>query len=220
MLVILLGPPGAGKGTQAERIVEDHALAYVSTGDILRAAVKEQSSLGKKAKQYMDQGQLVPDELVVAIVKDRLADPEYAKGALLDGFPRTVTQAEFLDQALPEVGLNIDRVLSIEVKEDELVERLTGRRVCSDCGANYHIKFKPPKVRNVCDLCGGDLYQRDDDTLETVKERLAVYKKQTEPLIRFYMEKNLLSAIDGNQEIDEVNKQINHILGEIQSKEN
>lgn len=215
MLIILLGPPGAGKGTQAERIVIKYQLAYISTGDILRGAVREQTNLGRKAKQYMDQGQLVPDELVVAIVKDRLADPDCAEGALLDGFPRTVVQADFLEKALPEIGIKIDKVLSIEVAEEELIERLTGRRVCSECGANFHLKFKPPKVRNVCDLCGGDLYQRDDDTLETVKERLEVYKKQTEPLIAFYEEKGILSPIDGNQDIEAVNDQINIILEKI-----
>jgi len=212
MLIILLGPPGAGKGTQAEKIIKKYQLAYVSTGDILRSAVREQTNLGRKAKQYMDHGQLVPDELVVAIVKDRLADPDCAEGALLDGFPRTVAQADFLEKALPEIGIKIDKVLSIEVDEEELIERLTGRRVCSECGANYHLKFNPPKVRNVCDLCGGDLYQRDDDTFETVKERLEVYKKQTEPLIAFYEEKGFLSPIDGNKDIDAVNDQINLIL--------
>lgn len=215
MLIILLGPPGAGKGTQAEKIIKEYQLAYVSTGDILRSAVREQTNLGRKAKQYMDQGQLVPDELVVAIVKDRLADPDCAKGALLDGFPRTVAQADFLEKALPETGIKIDKVLSIEVDEEELIERLTGRRVCSECGANFHLKFKPPKVRNVCDLCGGDLYQRDDDTFETVKERLEVYRKQTEPLIAYYEEKGLLSPIDGNQDIDAVNDQVNIILEKI-----
>ncbi len=215
MLIILLGPPGAGKGTQAERIVKEHLLAYVSTGDILRSAVKAQSALGRKAKQYMDEGKLVPDELVVEIVKDRLMDPDCAKGALLDGFPRTVVQAEFLEKALPDIGISIDRILSIEVEEEDLVERLTGRRVCSECSANYHLKFKPPKVRNVCDKCGGDLYQRDDDTLETVKERLDVYRQLTEPLISYYFQKGLLSTVDGNKDIEAVYEQINSILGEI-----
>ncbi len=215
MLIILLGPPGAGKGTQAERITKEHLLAYVSTGDILRSAVKAQSALGRKAKQYMDEGKLVPDELVVEIVKDRLMDPDCAKGALLDGFPRTVVQAEFLEKALPGIGVSIDRILSIEVEEEELIERLTGRRVCTECSANFHLKFKPPKVRNVCDKCGGDLYQRDDDTLETVKERLDVYKELTEPLISYYDQKGLLSTVDGSMEIDAVYEQINSIIGEI-----
>ena len=212
MLIILLGPPGAGKGTQAEKIVAERDLTYISTGAILRSAVKADTTLGRKVRQFMDQGKLVPDELVVEIVKDRLMEPDCASGALLDGFPRTVVQAVFLDKVLPDIQSGIDRVLSIEVNEEELIERLTGRRVCSDCGANYHIKFKPPKVRNVCDQCGGDLYQRDDDSLGTVKERLEVYKNQTEPLIKFYMEQGVLSTIDGNQDIDTVFKQIDSIL--------
>ncbi len=212
MLIILLGPPGAGKGTQAESIVKNYGLAYVSTGDILRKAVKEETPLGCKARENMNQGQLVPDNLVVEIVRERLMEPDCFKGALLDGFPRTVDQAVFLDQALPDIGTKIDSVLLIEVEEDELIERLTGRRVCSDCGANYHLKFKPPKVRNVCDQCGGDLYQRDDDTLETVKERLDVYKKQTEPLIKFYQEKGLISEVNGNKDINGVYEQIKSIL--------
>jgi len=212
LLIILLGPPGAGKGTQAERIVKEKQLAYIATGDMLRNAVKTATALGRKAKQFMDQGQLVPDELVVEIVRERLQDPDCAKGALLDGFPRTVSQAIFLEQVLPTVCSGIDRVFSIEVDEKELIERLTSRRVCSDCGASYHLKFKPPQVRNVCDQCGGDLFQREDDTLETVRERLQVYKNQTEPLVKFYQDKNLLERIDGNLEIDQVYKQIAGII--------
>jgi len=215
MLIILLGPPGAGKGTQAEMIVQNHNLVYISTGDILRKAVREETELGRKAREYMDQGQLVPDNLVVEIVRDRLGEPDCANGALLDGFPRTVDQAVFLEQVLPDINLQIDRVLLIDVDEEELIERLTGRRVCSDCGANYHLKYKAPKVRNVCDQCGGDLYQRDDDSLSTVKERLEVYKKQTEPLVEFYNKRELLSPIDGNQDIDGVYDQIKTILGDL-----
>ncbi len=215
MLIILLGPPGAGKGTQAKRIVDENKLAYISTGEILRKAVKEGTNLGLKAKQYMDQGKLVPDDLVVEIVKNRLTEPDCVNGALLDGFPRTVVQATFLEKVLPEVKIKIDRVVSIEVAESELIERLTGRRVCSECGANYHVQFKAPKVRNVCDQCGGDLYQRDDDSLETVKERLEVYKKQTEPLIDFYQERGVLSSVDGNQDIESVYKQIKGILEDL-----
>ncbi len=217
MLIILLGPPGAGKGTQAERIVRDNNLVYIATGDILRQAVKTETPLGRKARNYMDQGQLVPDELVVEIVKDRLTDFDCLKGALLDGFPRTVSQAVFLEQVLPDIKQQVDLVLSLEVAEEELIERLTGRRVCSDCGATYHLKFKPPQVRNVCDQCGGDLYQRDDDSLETVKERLQVYREQTEPLIAFYTEKELLCRIDGNQEIEQVYQQIDEAIEKIKS---
>lgn len=215
MLIILLGPPGAGKGTQADRLVKEEGLAYVSTGDILRRAVKEKTTLGLEAREYMDQGKLVPDELVVQIVRERLAEPDCRDGALLDGFPRTLDQAIFLDKALPEMGVKMDRVLLIEVEEKELIERLTGRRVCSDCGANFHVHFKPPRVRNVCDLCGGDLYQRDDDSLETVKERLEVYRQQTEPLISYYQEKDILSAVDGNQDIEKVFQQIKDIVERI-----
>ncbi len=215
MLIILLGPPGAGKGTQAERITRDFELAYISTGDILRSAVKDNNELGRKARQYMDQGRLVPDDLVVDIVKAWLKDADGKNGALFDGFPRTVEQAVFLEKALPDLDAEINRVLSIEVEENELIERLTGRRVCSDCGTSYHIKFNPPQVRNVCDQCGGDLYQRDDDSLETVQERLKVYKKQTEPLIEFYRNRNLLSPIDGNQHIDGVYKQISSVLSDL-----
>ncbi len=215
MLIIMLGPPGAGKGTQADRIVEEHDLAYISTGEILRNAVKDDTALGRKARQYMDEGQLVPDSLIVEIVKNRLAEPDCNNGALLDGFPRTVVQAEFLDKVLVENGASIDRVLLIEVAENELIERLTGRRVCSDCAANYHIKYKPPQVRNVCDQCGGDLIQRDDDAIETVKERLLVYKKQTEPLIEYYRKQGNLSLINGDQDITSVSKQINSVLEDI-----
>ncbi len=215
MLIILLGPPGAGKGTQAERMTRDFELTYISTGDILRSAVKDNNELGRKARQYMDQGRLVPDDLVVDIVKARLMDEDGKKGALFDGFPRTVEQAVFLEKALPDLGAEINRVFSIEVEESELIERLTGRRVCSDCGTSYHLKFNPPKVRNVCDQCGGDLYQRDDDSLETVQERLKVYKKQTEPLIDFYRTRDLLSPIDGNQDIEGVYKQISSVLSDL-----
>jgi adenylate kinase len=215
MLIILIGPPGAGKGTQAKKLVNEFNLAYVSTGDILRKAVKEETALGRKAREYMDQGKLVPDELVVEIVRERLLEPDCREGVLLDGFPRTVSQAVFLDKVLLKLGLNIDLALLIEVDEDELIDRLTGRRVCSDCGANFHIKFKPPKVRNVCDQCGGELYQRDDDTLETVQERLSVYKEQTAPLVEYYQDKKLLKIIDGNHEIEMVYKQIAGFLKEL-----
>ncbi len=215
MLIILIGPPGAGKGTQADRIVKNFNLVYISTGEMLRKAVKEGSPLGRKAQDYMDQGQLVPDKLVVDIVRERLVEPDCENGALLDGFPRTVDQAVFLENVLPEIKATVDLVLMIEVEENELIERLTGRRVCCDCGANYHVKYKSPKVRNVCDQCGGDLYQRDDDSLTTVKERLEVYKKQTEPLVEFYQEKDLLYFINGNKEIDEVYEQISSALKEL-----
>ncbi|MEW5783607.1 MAG: adenylate kinase [Bacillota bacterium] len=212
MLIILLGPPGAGKGTQAERLVNKYNLAYISTGDILRAAVKSGSPLGRQAQGYMEQGQLVPDEVVVGIVEERLLEPDCTKGALLDGFPRTVVQARTLDRVLAEMERKVNRVVHITVAEEELIARLTGRRVCRDCGATYHIKFNSPKVRNVCDQCGGELYQREDDSLATVTERLTVYKKQTEPLISYFQEQNILITVDGNQEIDHIFNEICGLL--------
>jgi len=212
---MLLGPPGAGKGTQAEFLVKNYNLAYISTGEILRSAVKKGTPLGLKAKQYMEEGQLVPDDVVVGIVKERLADPDCRQGALLDGFPRTVAQAQSLDQVLNDLGCKLDAVIHMAVEEEELIARLTGRRVCRDCGATYHIKFNPPKVRNVCDQCGGELSQREDDSLATVTERLAVYKKQTEPLIDYYRQQNLLHTIDGNQDIDAIAAQISAVLDKL-----
>ncbi|NLY38629.1 MAG: adenylate kinase [Firmicutes bacterium] len=212
MLIILLGPPGAGKGTQAERLVSKYNLDYIATGDILRNAIKSGSPLGKQARGYMEKGQLVPDEIVVGIVKERLMESASRGGALLDGFPRTVAQARSLDDVLQEMGLKLDHVIHIEVEEEELIARLTGRRVCRDCGANYHIKFNSPKVRNVCDQCGGELYQREDDSLATVTERLAVYKKQTEPLIDYYAAQKLITTINGNQEIDAIFTEICTLL--------
>ncbi|HPU00566.1 MAG: adenylate kinase [Firmicutes bacterium] len=204
MLIVLLGPPGAGKGTQAERLVKQLHLAYIATGDILRAAVKSGTALGQKAKEYMERGQLVPDEIVVEIVRERLADADCAAGAILDGFPRTVAQADALDKVLRDMGKKVDRVIYIEVEEEELLSRLTGRRVCRDCAATYHIKFNPPRVRNVCDQCGGELYQREDDSLTTVQERLQVYREQTAPLIDYYRKQGVLEVIDGNREMEEV----------------
>ncbi len=212
MLVILLGPPGAGKGTQAEKIVQDFALAYIATGDILRAAAKEGTTLGHQAQEYMEQGKLVPDELVVALVKERLAEPDCAKGALLDGFPRTIAQAEFLEKALAESGKKLDGVIFIALEREALVARLTGRRMCGKCGANYHIEFKPPKVRNVCDLCGSNLVQRADDAHEAVSERLDVYERQTKPLIDYYKDRGLLFPVEGDKSIDAVYEQISEIL--------
>jgi adenylate kinase len=217
MLIILLGPPGAGKGTQAERLVSKYNLVYIATGDILRSAIKSGSPLGKQAQEYMEQGQLVPDAIVVGIARERLMESASTNGALLDGFPRTVAQARSLDEVLKTMGLKIDRVVHIEVEEAELIARLTGRRVCRDCGANYHIKFNSPKVRNVCDQCGGELYQREDDSLSTVTERLAVYKNQTEPLIDYYLAQGVLSTINGNQEIDTIFAEISALLDQLES---
>lgn len=212
MLIVLLGPPGAGKGTQAESLVQKYGLAYISTGEILRNAVKNNTPLGLQAKWHMDQGLLVPDEIVIEIVRDRLAESDCEQGALLDGFPRTVFQARSLDNVLNEMNCSLDTVVYIEVSEEELIARLTGRRVCRDCGATYHIKFNPPKVRNVCDQCGGELSQREDDSLTTVTERFEVYKSQTEPLIDYYRQQGLLSRVDGNQAIDVIFGQISEVL--------
>lgn len=212
MLIILLGPPGAGKGTQAERLVKKYNLPYIATGDILRAAVKSGSALGREAQEFMEKGQLVPDEVVVGIVQERLIAQDCAGGAILDGFPRTVAQARVLDEVLGKVDRLIDRVIYIEVDEEELIARLTGRRVCRDCAATYHIKYNPPAVRNVCDNCGGELYQREDDSLSTVQERLAVYREQTAPLIDYYSHKGFLTRVNGARGIEQIFSEISSAL--------
>ncbi len=212
MIVILLGPPGAGKGTQAERIIDHHKLTHVSTGDILRSSVKKGTELGNKAKEFMDKGELVSDDIIIGIVEERLKEPDCKSGALLDGFPRTVVQARSLDKVLEKMERSIKAVIYIDVDEEEIISRLTGRRICRECGASYHLKFNPPQVRNVCDQCGGGLYQREDDSFETVKQRISVYQEQTEPLINYYEKNNLLEKVDGNQDIDEVFKEIKKIL--------
>jgi adenylate kinase len=201
--LILLGPPGAGKGTQAERLQEDFPLAYVATGDMLRAAVKDGTDLGKKAKEYMDRGDLVPDDVIIGVILDRLAEPDTGDGFLLDGFPRTDQQAEALDVALRKVGRGISAVLLIEVPEDDLVRRLSGRRVCPN-GHTYHLEHNPPKNDEVCDVDGEPLEQREDDREETVRNRLQVYQKQTSPLIEYYDERDLLHKFDGTRSPTEV----------------
>jgi len=213
MNLILMGLPGAGKGTQAERIVGKYGLPHISTGDMFRTAIKEETELGKKAKSYMDAGELVPDDVTIGIVRERLGKADCQKGFLLDGFPRTTAQAEALDNLLADMGRRIDAVLYIDVDRDSLLERLTGRRICSQCGATYHITLNPPKEEGVCDKCGGQLYQRDDDKIETVKTRLEVNEKQQKPLLDFYKKKNCLEEIDGNQDIDDVFASIERVLG-------
>ncbi len=212
MNLILLGGPGAGKGTQAKKLIEKYGIPQISTGDILRAAVKEGTELGRKAKSYMDQGKLVPDELIIDITEDRLKQPDCQNGYMLDGFPRTVVQADALDNLLKRMESKIDHVISIDVDKEELVKRLTGRRTCRQCGGMYHIMFNPPKKEGVCDKCDGELYQRDDDNEETVRSRLDVYEKQTHPLIQYYKEKGLLRPIDGVGSIDTIFNKIIQIL--------
>lgn len=214
MRLILLGPPGVGKGTQASNIVKKYNIPHISTGDIFRANIKEGTELGLTAKGYMDKGLLVPDELVVAIVKDRLAMDDCKDGFLLDGFPRTVEQAESLDTELTEMGIKLDKVVNIEADKDILVERVTGRRICKECGATYHIKFNPPKLEGVCDIDEGELYQRDDDKVDTVATRIQVYLDQTQPLISFYEDKGLILDIDGTDTIDNIFETIVNALEE------
>lgn len=212
MNIVLMGLPGAGKGTQAEKIVEKFHIPHISTGDMFRSALKEGTNMGLKAKEFMDKGLLVPDEVVIGIVEERLSQDDCSKGFLLDGFPRTVPQAEALDNLLEKLGRNLDHVINIAVNKEYLVERLTGRRICKNCGSTYHMVFNPPNVEGKCDKCDGDLYQRDDDKEETVITRLEVNIKQTEPLLNYYLGKNLLRTIEGNREIDEVFDSINSIL--------
>ena len=208
MNIVLLGAPGAGKGTQAQKLVEEFGVAHISTGDLLRAAVKAGTKLGVKAKSYMDNGQLVPDAVTVGIVKERLAKDDCKKGFILDGFPRTTSQAVSLDAILRDLGIKLDGVINIAVPDEELIKRTTGRQICRSCGATYHVTFKPSKVKNVCDKCGGELYQRDDDKVETVKKRLSVYAAQTKPLIDYYKNSNLYIEIDGKQSMEDVYKDI------------
>jgi len=213
MDLILLGPPGSGKGTQAKKMVDRYHLPQISTGDILRAALKEKTPLGLEAKQYMDQGKLVPDEVVVGIVRDRLKASDCQGGFILDGFPRTVPQAEALETTLKAMNRGIGHVISIEVANAELLKRLGGRRTCRNCGAMYHLVFDPPKKKGVCDTCGGELYQRADDQEKTIRERLKVYDKQTAPLIQYYRGKGLLRAIDGVGGVEEIFQRIVKAIG-------
>lgn len=195
--LVLLGAPGSGKGTQAERIVPAFSVPHVSTGDILRAAVRDGTQMGLEAKRYMDTGALVPDQVVIGIIRDRLAQPDAARGFMLDGFPRTLEQARALDEMLEEAGRILNVVLLIDVPEEELVQRLSGRRACRACGKGCNVVFDPPSVEGVCDSCGGELFQRDDDNEQTVRNRLEVYRRQTEPLVGYYTQKGILSAVSG-----------------------
>lgn len=212
MKLILLGPPGAGKGTQAKMLTERFSIPQISTGDILRAAVKEGTPMGRKAKEYMDAGGLVPDEVVVGIVRDRLLAADCDNGFILDGFPRTVAQADALQDNLEEMDKALDRVISLEVDAEALVERLTGRRTCKECGRGYHVKFDPPRKDAICDACGGSLFQRGDDQEETIRKRLQVYAEQTSPLISYYRDADVLMELDGMQPIPQVQEKMLSLL--------
>lgn len=208
MRAILLGPPGAGKGTQAETIVNEFKVPHVSTGDMFRKNIKEETELGKRVKAYLDKGMLVPDELTIEIVKDRILQSDCSNGFLLDGFPRTIDQADALDKVLSENGQKLDYVINIQVDPKLLVERAVGRRICKDCGQTYHLSFNKPKQEGICDKCGGELYQRKDDTEETVANRINVYQEQTQPLIEYYTKKGIILDINGEQPIEKVGSDI------------
>lgn len=212
--LILLGPPGAGKGTQATRICQKYGIPHISTGDIFRKNIKEGTDLGKKAQEYMNKGELVPDDLVLEIAADRLMEEDCKNGFLLDGFPRTVYQAEQLDKFLNEKNLDIDLVIDINVGKDELMTRLIGRRVCRNCGATYHVINMPPEKDGVCDVCGGALYQRSDDTAATVENRIEVYNAQTAPLVEYYEKLGKIAHIDGAMGLEDVFNDIVRIVGD------
>ena len=212
MNIILVGPPGSGKGTQAKMMVNKYNIPQISTGDILRDAVKEDSPLGKKVQGFMNEGSLVPDEVVIEIIAERLKKPDCKNGFILDGFPRTVAQAEALGTILTKMSLKIDHLINIEVDDQELLKRLTGRRTCKKCGKGYHVIFDPPKEKDICNECQGNLYQRDDDKEETIKSRLRVYHEQTAPVIDYYEKKNLSRSINGVGKIDDIFRRITGII--------
>ena len=213
MQLLLMGPPGAGKGTQAAELVKKYSIPQISTGDMFRAAVKEGTELGKKAKACMDAGTLVPDEVTVGIVRERLAKDDCKNGFMLDGFPRTVEQADALTKILDELGIKLTKVLNIHVPAEDLIERAVGRRICKNCGATYHVKFNVPKSEGKCDNCGGELYQRGDDNEETMKTRLATYESSTRPLIDYYKKAGIYVEVDGRQPIEKVTEDLVKILG-------
>lgn len=213
MIIVMLGAPGAGKGTQAAMICEKYGLPHVSTGDIFRSNIKNGTELGKKAKGYMDQGKLVPDELTIQLLLDRVAQDDCKDGYILDGFPRTIPQADALTKALAELGQKVDAAIDVEVPDENIIRRMSGRRSCPKCGASYHIEYIPPKKEGICDVCGSTLIQRDDDKPETVKQRLAVYHDQTQPLISYYEKAGVLNKVDGTKDKDDVFADIVSILG-------
>ena len=213
MKIIMLGAPGAGKGTQAKQIAAKYSIPHISTGDIFRANIKNGTELGKKAKEYMDQGLLVPDELTCDLVMDRIAKDDAKNGFVLDGFPRTIPQAEALDAALTKIGQSMDYAIDVDVPDENIIGRMSGRRACVGCGATYHIVYNPTKVEGKCDACGADLILRDDDKPETVKKRLDVYHDQTQPLIDYYSKQGILKSVDGTQPMEKVFEDITAILG-------
>ena len=215
MNIILMGPPGAGKGTQSEKILEYLDIPHISTGDMFREAIKNQTELGKLAQSYTNSGKLVPDEVTIALVKERLSRPDCAKGYLLDGFPRTIPQAEALQVLAKEISRPVELVINITADKEELVKRISGRRVCPKCGASYHVSFKLPKVDGICDSCGSELIQRKDDTIESLNVRLDAYEHSTKPLIEFYNKLGLCKEVNGLQDINDVFKDIQKVLDEV-----
>jgi adenylate kinase len=213
--LILLGPPMSGKGTHAKRLTEQLGIPQVSSGDLFRYNIKNQTSLGLESKGYIDRGDLVPDEVTIGMVKDHLNGEDRSAGALLDGFPRTITQAEALDGILTELGASLSAVISIDVPDDSLVERASGRRICRSCGQSYNLTFNPPQKDGICDLDGGELYQREDDKPDTVRQRLAVYQAQTSPLIEFYRARGILKEINGDQPIEDVGRDISVVIASL-----
>ncbi len=213
MKIVMLGAPGAGKGTQAAMICEKYRIPHISTGDIFRSNIKNGTELGKKAKEYMDQGKLVPDELTIQLLLDRVAKEDCADGYVLDGFPRTIPQAQVLTEALEKTGEKVDYAVNVDVPDANIVHRMSGRRSCPKCGASYHIEYIPPKTEGICDSCGSDLIQREDDKAETVQNRLSVYHDQTQPLIDYYEKAGVLRTVDGTKDKDEVFRDIVAILG-------
>ncbi|MDO4588392.1 MAG: adenylate kinase [Fusobacterium sp.] len=213
MNIMLFGAPGAGKGTQAKFLIEKYGIPQISTGDILRAAIKEGTPMGLEAKRFMDEGKLVPDSTIIGIIKDRLSQEDCKKGFILDGFPRTIAQAEALEVLMKEMGITLDKVISLNVPDELIVGRVTGRKVCPVCGASFHVEFNPPKVEGKCDLCGADLITRKDDNAETVTKRLGEYHSQTAPLFDFYQERGVLVDIDGTKSVEAITQEIFNILG-------
>ncbi|MEJ2254661.1 MAG: adenylate kinase [Nitrospirota bacterium] len=213
MRLVLLGAPGAGKGTQAKKLIEKYGIPQISTGDLLRKAVADGTSLGKEAKAYMDKGELVPDSVVLGMVKERLDQPDAREGFILDGFPRNTAQAKALDEMLGGMGMPLDGAISVDVPSGDLMKRLTGRRTCKQCGQMYNVYFNPPRKEGVCDNCGGDLFQRDDDREETIRKRLEVYEAQTAPLAEYYKDKGILKSVDGTGSIEEIFERMTAAVG-------